>query len=116
MLQALEKIWLGFREPLQSIISPQRLMMKLVVVAVLTALLLVSAFFVVFASHKHRLAFDQHQTAMRTKDDLETEWRQLLLEQNTWGASARVERLAKEKIGMLVPDYKTIEFIKHEHR
>lgn len=34
---------------------------------------------------------------------LESQWSQLLLEHSTWGSYARVERLAREKLGMKLP-------------
>ena len=111
----LNAVHTSLKEQTFSVIEPKRLVSKLSVFVMLVMSLLFSAFAVVYASHKHRLAFDEFQTSMREKDGLETEWRQLLLEQNTWGASARVERMAKERIGMQVPEYTTIEFVKHDH-
>ena len=35
--------------------------------------------------------------------DLEVEWGQLQLEQSTWAAHARVEKIAREKLGMKAP-------------
>ena len=37
------------------------------------------------------------------KQGLDQEWGQLLLEQATWGTELRVEQLANDKLGMVVP-------------
>ena len=43
---------------------------------------------------------EQEQNRMR---DLEVEWGQLQLEQSTWAAHARVEKIARDKLGMKPP-------------
>ncbi len=35
--------------------------------------------------------------------ELEVEWGQLQLEQSTWAAHARIEKIARERLGMKVP-------------
>ncbi|HTY99959.1 MAG TPA: cell division protein FtsL [Rhodocyclaceae bacterium] len=58
---------------------------------------------VVSSNHRARKLFaelEQEQNRMR---DLEVEWGQLQLEQSTWAAHARVEKIAREKLGMKAP-------------
>ena len=43
------------------------------------------------------------QTLNKTKEELRIEWSQLLLEQGTLGSELRVEKIAREQLGMRVP-------------
>lgn len=75
-----------------------RLNVALVLIAVACALSVVAA------NHQARKLFtelDREQNRMR---GLEVEWGQLQLEQSTWAAHARVEKIARERLGMKVPE------------
>lgn len=65
--------------------------------------LVTSAVAVTYSVHKSRLYLNQLQGLERQRDKLETEWGQLLLEQQTWGAYGRVGKLASEQLGMRNP-------------
>ncbi|MGB0466946.1 MAG: cell division protein FtsL [Pontibacterium sp.] len=81
----------------------------------LVALLVVtSSLMVVLSAYEYRTLFHRHQMVQRQQDDLQVEWGQLLLEQGTWAANNRVESLAVRKLNMVVPDQKSIEFVRHE--
>ncbi len=66
---------------------------------------------VVFASavqlvvyrHESRKFFVELQSLRETKQNLDHEWGQLLLEQATWGTRIRIEKAAYEELGMLTP-------------
>jgi cell division protein FtsL len=69
----------------------------LMLIAVVCALAAVSA------NHQARklfVALEREQNRMR---ELEVEWGQLQLEQSTWAAHARVEKIARERLGMRTP-------------
>lgn len=69
----------------------------------LLAIAVVCALSVVTSSHRARSLFtalEKEQSRMR---DLETEWGQLQLEQSTWANHARIEKIAREKLGMRPP-------------
>ena len=70
----------------------------------LVMLLLASALAVSWSVHRARQLTSEMQTLQRQQDAMQTEWGQLLLEQSTWGGYARVERLAREKLDMIMPD------------
>ena len=56
--------------------------------------------------HEDRAASPTAPTASRSerqRAQLETRWGQLLLGRSTWGSYARVERLAREELGMKLP-------------
>lgn len=72
-------------------------------VAVLIPLVTVSAIAMVYLRHQHRLSFVALQQAQQTRDDLNIEWGQLLLEQSTWSMHHRVEAEAGRKLGMITP-------------
>ena len=49
------------------------------------------------------------QVLTQEKNNLQVEWRQLLVEQSTWGSSSRVSRIAIERHAMHVP--KAVSFV-----
>lgn len=79
-------------------------------IACLLALLLVviSALSVVYSSYKSRQLFSQYQQQNRQAMRLEEQWGRLLLEQSTWASHARIERLAKSELKMIVPVPETV--------
>ena len=69
----------------------------------LMAIALACALSVVTANHQARKLFgelEREQTHMR---ELEVEWGQLQLEQSTWAAHARIERIARDKLRLRTP-------------
>lgn len=69
----------------------------------LLVIALACALSTVAANHRARklfVEFEREQTRMR---DLEIEWGQLQLEQSTWAGHARIEKIAREKLGMHAP-------------
>jgi len=71
--------------------------------ALLVALVVASALGVVAAQHHARKLFTELERQQARAHGLEVEWGQLQLEQSTWAAHARVEKLAREKLGMRPP-------------
>lgn len=67
-------------------------------------LVLGSALGVVFTQHFHRSLHIQLQMLQKSKDKLHEEWTRLLLEQGTLGSDLRVEQIAREKLGMTIPN------------
>lgn len=70
---------------------------------VLLALAVVCALAAVTTNHRARklvVAYEREQERMRA---LEVEWGQLQLEQGTWATHARVEQIARDKLGMHAP-------------
>jgi cell division protein FtsL len=70
---------------------------------VLLALVLLSALAVSWTVHESRRLTNKVQQLQSEQDRLQTEWGQLLLEHSTWGSYARVERMAREKLAMQLP-------------
>jgi cell division protein FtsL len=74
-----------------------------VAVGVLWLAILVSGIGVVYSTHLSRQLFSELETKRRMTSDLHVEWGQYLLEQSTWAAYSRVERIAAEELKMQMP-------------
>lgn len=69
----------------------------------LVAIALISALAVVSINHRARklvIEYEREQEHMRA---LEVEWGQLQLEQSTWATHARIEEIARQRLGMQAP-------------
>lgn len=88
------------------IISRQSLLLTMLLI-----LLIVSALSVVYSSHYSRQLFHELKLQKQHKNDLETEWGQLLLEQSALSAHTRVEKAAKEHLDMSLPESKDIKLV-----
>lgn len=71
--------------------------------AILVALVVSSSLGVVAAQHQARKLYSELEREQARARGLEVEWGQLQLEQSTWAAHGRVEKLARDKLGMRVP-------------
>ena len=77
--------------------------MKMRVDAVLVVLVVASALGVISAQHQARKFYSELEREQVRARGLEVEWGQLQLEQSTWATHGRVEKLAREKLGMRLP-------------
>jgi cell division protein FtsL len=80
-------------------------------VVFLLVLLIISALAVVYSSHYSRELFHELKLKKQTRDDLETEWGQLLLEQSALSAHTRVESAADRYLNMMLPESKDIKLV-----
>ncbi len=85
---------------------------KLLSIAFLSAMVFSSAMGVVFSKHKSRQLFTKLQNLQQDIESLQVEWSQLLLEQGTWAADARVEHVARERLQMHLPEPREVVVIK----
>lgn len=74
-----------------------RLNLLLILITLACALSAVSA------NHRARKLFTELEAAQKRMRDLDVEWGQLQLEQSTLAAHVRVEKAAREKLGMKTP-------------
>lgn len=72
-------------------------------VAALLAANLLSGLAVVQAKHEARALQNELQSSRVERDNIETEWAQLQLEESAWANHGRVDKIAREKIGMREP-------------
>jgi cell division protein FtsL len=71
---------------------------------------------VVELRHRSRLLFAELQALRAERDALNVEWGQLLLEEGTWSEHRRIERLARERLDMGMPDSEHIVVVRPEAR
>ncbi len=69
----------------------------------LTIAVVLSGIAVVYGRHQHRLIFIALQESQQQRDQLNIEWRRLLLEESTWSMHQLLENNARRKLGMTVP-------------
>ena len=87
-------------EPAAPPASPR---MPLVALGLLLAVV-VSAIGVVYTAHRSRELFRSLEQARRDQNEIQIEWRQLLLERSTLASHARVEAIADKELQMKLPD------------
>lgn len=63
------------------------------------------------ASHRCRQHYAQLQTLESEQWEMQEHWGRLLLEQSTWAAHHRVERLARKELGMRLPEAHELEVV-----
>lgn len=76
---------------------------KLLVYTILTVLMLISAFMVVYQVYLYRHDFREFNTHMRDREDINAEWGRLLIEQQTFGATAQIGTRAVTQLRMYSP-------------
>ena len=77
--------------------------------ALLVLAIFLSALTVIRTKHENRDWVDQLEQLRKEQERLQSEWAQLQIEEATLGHHSRVERLAREQLGMVEPqDYVVI--------
>ncbi|HUL12270.1 MAG TPA: cell division protein FtsL [Methylococcaceae bacterium] len=71
-----------------------------------------SALGVVYTKYRSRMLFVEVQRLEQELEAYEVEWGQLQLEQNTWAEHSRIERLARSRLEMVLPQRQSILYIK----
>lgn len=71
--------------------------------AFLISIAVASALGVVASQHQARQIFSELEREQARARQLEVEWGQLQLEQSTWAAHARVEMIARDRLGLQEP-------------
>lgn len=75
--------------------------------------ILASAMSIIYVTHVAREYHANYQHNLALQEQLQVERGQLLLERGAWMMQARVEQIAEEKLGMIVPTAKSSVII-HE--
>ncbi|OTG75821.1 cell division protein FtsL [Acinetobacter sp. ANC 4169] len=78
-------------------------MKKIISYIVLLLLVFVSALMVVFQVFEYRHDYRELSSFMRERDDLNAEWGRLLIEQQTFGATAQIGTRAVTQLRMYSP-------------
>lgn len=74
--------------------------------------LLASAMGVIYSKYRSRLLFVEIQQQERQLDRYEVEWGQLQLELTTLAEENRVERIARDKLKLVMPERDKIIYLK----
>jgi cell division protein FtsL len=77
----------------------------------LWVLVLVSAVGVIWAKQQSRNQFVELQKLQKQRDQLDTEWGQLRLEQSTWVTYGRIETVARNDLHMVIPEPKDVHLV-----
>lgn len=86
--------------------------MKVFLFFLLAFSVFVTALYVVTSQHQARRLFVEIQSLENTRDGLNEEWTRLLLEQSTWATNSRIEAVARNELGMSMPDAHSLYIIK----
>jgi cell division protein FtsL len=78
----------------------------------LLAAVVMCALSVVTSQHKTRKQYIALQEEKKRAQQLEVEWGQLQLEQSTWAAPGRVEKIAVRQLQMQLPAKETVRFVR----
>jgi cell division protein FtsL len=78
----------------------------------MVAIAVASALGVVYTKYRSRILFDEVQHLQQSLDAYEEELGQLQLEQNTWAEHSRIERVARSRLGMVLPTRESTIYIK----
>lgn len=81
-------------------------------IAVLSAVVMVSAIAVIMVKHESRKRFVALQVLEKERDQMNVEWGQLQLEQGAWATNSRVERIARKKLHMVIPSTGSVVVVK----
>ena len=78
---------------------------------ILLALLTACALGLVTSQHQARKLFSELAREQERAKQRDVEWGQLQLEQSTWAMHARVEKIARDRLHMSVPDAKRTQVV-----
>lgn len=84
----------------------------ILVAALVFAAVLVTAIGLVYSKHQTRKLFVEVQQLHKEVVSLNTEWGRLQLEQSAWSEHGRIERIARQRLGMVNPEADQVAFIK----
>lgn len=90
------------------LLTQQKIILSLLLTAVLA-----SALSIIYVTHLTRTLHANYQHYLVEKDHLQIERGQLLLERSTWMMQARIQQIAENKLGMVIPNHKSVVII-HE--
>lgn len=82
-----------------------------VVIGIFIAILLTSAFSVIYFKDLSRRLFIRYQHLQQVQEQREIEWSKLLLEEGAWSTQARVQNIATTQLNMIAPTAKQIIMI-----
>lgn len=85
---------------------------RLLAFVALVVAVIVSAIGVVHTRHQHRQLFVELTRLQNERDELNIDFGRLQLEQATWAETGRVERIARNRLGMVTPAGESLVVVK----
>lgn len=82
------------------------------VLLVLFVFVLGSALAVSYTAHLSRQLLNELYTELSKADKAQAEWGRLVLEQSTWTAHNRIELIARERLGMRIPEAAEVRLVR----
>ncbi len=86
-------------------------MKRTLLVGILAVGVTASAVAVIYGKYRSRMLFHRSQILERQLDRLAVEWEQLLIEEHAWADPARIEHLARTRLGMVIPRADEITYL-----
>ncbi len=85
---------------------------KTTIMGLLLALVLASAIGVVWTRHQNRVLFVELTQLQKQRDALNVEFGRQEIEQATWAEPSRIERIAREQLGLIDPPADAIRLLR----
>jgi cell division protein FtsL len=92
--------------------STQWLNGRQIMTALLGAAAVLSALSIIYVTQVTRVLHAEYQHNLVEQDRLQVEHGQLLLERSTWMVPARIQQIAETKLGMVVPEQKSVVVVR----
>jgi len=80
---------------------------------VLLIMVVLSAFAVIYFTHLNRQTTSELEQLLTERDELDIEWRNLLLEQNSLAEHSAIESKAEKLLNMVKPNAQSEVIVKH---
>lgn len=74
--------------------------------------ILLSAISIIYVTHVSRVLYAGYQHELNERNHMHIERGQLLLERGTWMMQARTQQVAETKLGMFIPDHKSVVIVR----
>lgn len=82
------------------------------ILLLLIAMAVFSALAVVYTKYRIRMVFAETQRLEQMLIAVDEDWGRLQLEQNTWAEHSRIEMLARNRLGMVLPARESIIYLR----
>lgn len=85
---------------------------EILAILLAVALVLMTALSLIYVKDLNRQLYSEFETLRQNQEELKIQKDQLLLEQNTFAAQARVQEMARDRLNMISPDASSIVTLK----
>ncbi|OGT35105.1 MAG: cell division protein FtsL [Gammaproteobacteria bacterium RIFCSPHIGHO2_12_FULL_37_14] len=82
------------------------------ILLILVFAVLLSALGLIYVTHTTRVLHANYQRNLAEQTQLQIQQGQLLLERSTWLVQARIQQIAEQQLGMVIPDHQSVVIIR----